>query len=185
MSSTAASGCCWRSTDELLAIAEGQRPQEHAVDDAEDRGVGADAERHGEDHDESEPRIARHVAQAVTDILHECFPEPRQPRIAHVVFHAVDLTEVSERRGACFRRAHATADVVFREHVDVKRQFAIELAFVAFAPEQRCKAGFDSFQHGVPVEPGQLARMRATASERRSQFLVSSVSCFRPVRVSW
>ena len=26
-----------------------QRPQEHAVDDAEDRGVGADAERHRQD----------------------------------------------------------------------------------------------------------------------------------------
>ena len=32
--------------DELVAVAIGQRPQQHAVDDAEDRGVGADAERH-------------------------------------------------------------------------------------------------------------------------------------------
>ena len=34
-----------KQPDEPIGLLERQRPQQHGVDDAEDRGVGADAER--------------------------------------------------------------------------------------------------------------------------------------------
>ena len=36
--------------DQPILVAIDERPQQHAPDDAEDRGVGADAERQGDDH---------------------------------------------------------------------------------------------------------------------------------------
>ena len=38
--------------DQPVFVAIGERPQQHAADHAEDRGVGADAERQGQHHGE-------------------------------------------------------------------------------------------------------------------------------------
>ena len=54
-----------------VGIGPRQRPQQHGVDDAEDRGVGADAERQREDRHRGEARIARERAGAETQILSE------------------------------------------------------------------------------------------------------------------
>ena len=62
-----------------------QRADEHAVDDAEDRGVGADAERHGQDDGGGEAAI------------------PGQPpeRRAHILHHAVHVClSLGARRSA-------------------------------------------------------------------------------------
>ncbi len=40
--------------DEPVGVQEGQRPEQHVVDEAVDRGVRADAECDGEDRDEGE-----------------------------------------------------------------------------------------------------------------------------------
>ena len=48
--------------DEPVGIVERQRLEEHAADDAEDGGVGADAERQGEDGDQREHRRAKQAA---------------------------------------------------------------------------------------------------------------------------
>ena len=50
---------------------ERQRPEQHRVDDAEDGGVHADAEREREDDDGSEAGPAAQHAQRVSNILEE------------------------------------------------------------------------------------------------------------------
>ena len=41
--------------DQAILVAVDERPQQHAADDAEDRGVGADAEGEGEDDRDGQP----------------------------------------------------------------------------------------------------------------------------------
>ena len=45
-----------------------QRPQEHGLDHGEERGVGADAERQGEDRSGGERGFAHEHAQGVADV---------------------------------------------------------------------------------------------------------------------
>ena len=54
-------------THELVGVIEGQRLEQHTLDDAEDRRVGADAERERKHRDEGEQRRTREPAQNTTE----------------------------------------------------------------------------------------------------------------------
>ena len=54
-----------------LGVAERERLQQHAVDDAEDRAVGADAESEGEQRRRGERRGAPHHPHRIRDVLLE------------------------------------------------------------------------------------------------------------------
>ena len=55
--------------DELAGVRVRQRIQEHAVDDGEERGVGADAERQGEDGDDAKRRRLEEHAEGEAKVL--------------------------------------------------------------------------------------------------------------------
>jgi len=57
--------------DELLGLRVGQRAQQHCIQHAEDGGIGADAERHGDNDDSSEAGPLDHLAQRETQILEQ------------------------------------------------------------------------------------------------------------------
>ena len=57
--------------DETARIVVAQRPEENGVDRAEDRRIGPDAEREGENDDEGERRALEQAAKAIADILKE------------------------------------------------------------------------------------------------------------------
>ena len=73
----AGAGCLLAREHQLVPVAVGQRLQQHAVDNAEDRGVGADAERQGHDHQQAVARAAPQRADAVSDVLGEAVPNAR------------------------------------------------------------------------------------------------------------
>ena len=50
-----------------IGLVIGQRPQEHGVDDAEERDVGADAEREAENGDEGEARRLEQLPGGVAE----------------------------------------------------------------------------------------------------------------------
>jgi hypothetical protein len=54
-----------------LRVGVGQRPQQDAVDDAEDRGVGADAEGQGEDREQGESRLPQELADGGAEVAEE------------------------------------------------------------------------------------------------------------------
>ena len=55
---------------EPVRLAERQRPQQHGVDDGEDRGVGADAEGQGEHGHGREARPGQEDADRVSEVSH-------------------------------------------------------------------------------------------------------------------
>jgi hypothetical protein len=57
--------------DQAIRLGIGQRPQQDAVDDAEDGGVGADAERDGQDGDDRKSGGVTNQSQRITNVLHE------------------------------------------------------------------------------------------------------------------
>ena len=58
--------------DEPRGVRVGQRPQQDAVDDAENRGAGADAQGNGEGGDGGESRTLAQSSRGVRDVLDEC-----------------------------------------------------------------------------------------------------------------
>jgi hypothetical protein len=73
--------------DQLGRVGVGQPAQEHAVDDGEDRGVGADAHGQRERGDDRETRIALQVAQ----------------RVSHVAAQQIEMLARRRRRDAAKR----------------------------------------------------------------------------------
>src|SRR6185503_5373857 len=67
---------------ETLRIRVRQRLQQQRIDDAEDRGVGADADRERGNDDEGQHRAASRGTNGVADVLQEsahrwaCYPDP-------------------------------------------------------------------------------------------------------------
>ena len=59
-----------------------QRSEQHGMDDAEDGGVGADAEREGAHHDRGEPRRAHERARRESRVLTQVAEPPERSGIA-------------------------------------------------------------------------------------------------------
>ena len=125
---------------QILAARVGQRLQDDGVDDAEDGGVGANAERHRDDDGEGVAGLLAQAAQAVADVLREGFDQARQPGVADVVLDALDAAEELARGAAGGVRRRALPHVLGREHVEVELQLRIELALHRAAAEDRADA---------------------------------------------
>ena len=135
--------------DEPIAVAIWQRPQQDAVHDAEDGGVGADAERHRDDDHEREAAIAPEAAEAVANVLDGNLDEPRQPAVAHVVLDAGDRAEHAQGLAARLGGRHARLHVLLGQHVDVIAELLIELTLEPFATEERAQPHREPFgSHG-------------------------------------
>ena len=88
---------------ESIRVAVRKRPQQHAVDDGKDGGVGTDAEREGEQHDDREPRIPAQGAEGITHVGGDQLrPQPGSPRSngVHVVGHRAERVVVRRAGGA-------------------------------------------------------------------------------------
>ena len=136
MSLMTASACALMEHDQLAAVAVGQRSQQHAVDDAEDGGVGADAQRHGEDDDQREAGAAAQVAQAVANVLRGRFEEPATASDrGRRLLPPATVAEQAKRFTACRLVRHPARDVLLDQHVEVVLQLRVELPFETPAAE--------------------------------------------------
>src|ERR1043165_5941759 len=63
----------FKQRHQLAGIGKRQRPQEHGVDDAEDGGVGADAERERDRRDDAQAGRLHQHAQAKLYVLNDGF----------------------------------------------------------------------------------------------------------------
>ena len=71
--------------DQPVGVRIRQRPQERLVEQAEDRGVGADPERQGQDRDQGEDRLLAKRAEGVADVLHGCL-DGKEPYLGFLSF---------------------------------------------------------------------------------------------------
>ena len=96
-----------------------QRLEQHAADDAEDRGVGADAERQG-DHDHgTERRAAPQRAQCVPEVGRNVLEPWQSALIADRLDGLGETSRRQQRLPARDVRMHAAPDVLGRLHVEM------------------------------------------------------------------
>src|SRR6185369_16526419 len=82
---------------EAVRLLDRQPSEQHRVDDAEQRRVGADAERERDDGDGGEARRLAHHAQAVAHVLRELLDEADAARVARLLLELLDAAEAAQR----------------------------------------------------------------------------------------
>jgi hypothetical protein len=81
----------------LLRVVVGKGMKENIFNDAEDGGVGADAESEGEYSDGGEAGGFAQHAEGVANILNECFEPLESPRGARAFFNLQRVAQCSVR----------------------------------------------------------------------------------------
>ena len=99
---------------ELAGVCNGKRSQHDHVEQAEDRGVGADAEGKGEDGDEGEARAGGEHAQAVAQVLREVLEGGLPAGGTDAVLDGVGAAHLNARRTGGLVGRHAGAAFGFR-----------------------------------------------------------------------
>jgi hypothetical protein len=133
---------CFRSTsivwieldgdsDKPIRTGIGQRTEQDSMDDAEDGGVGADAEREGADDDRGEARCAPERAHRESGVLPEVVEPPEGPRIAMQVLRPRHATKRASSRQAGLGIGQPPTLVLVLEDTEVRRQLAFELGLSA------------------------------------------------------
>jgi len=75
----------------------GQRPEQHRIHHAEDRGVRSNTQRQREHRSCGEARSAQHRAQAVAQILQQSFREVHATRFAAFFLRVLDSAKFQPR----------------------------------------------------------------------------------------
>ena len=107
--------------DKPISTGKRQRAQQHGMDDAEDGGVGADAEREGADDDRGEPRCAQEGAHRESGVLPEVVEPPERPRIAMQLLCPRHSTQRASSRQAGVGIGQPPTLVLVLEDTEVRR----------------------------------------------------------------
>ena len=164
--------------DEAIGRGIGQRPQQHGVERAEDRGVGADPEREREDGDGREAGAAAEQAKADHRVLLDLAGDVREPPAlldAIVVPRAADragplAAELARRLRAGVRFAQAVAHQLVDAHVEVKLEFVADVRahFVTGASGEGKQPLDATKSHALPSPEDQVVSITLKWPPRRN-----------------
>ncbi len=173
--------------NELRRIVDRKRFEHHRVHQAEDGGVGADAESKRKQGNEGDSGTAKHGAHAVVDVTKEVF-EPLPPPCG-VTLLAQDgwIAKAATCGGAGFGvcGGHAGRELLLLAKLQVQAHFLLEVGVKLPAMEEHVEACCEFAQPIHSNESFQTASItRATAPMTRSNWESSTATCFRPAAVS-
>jgi hypothetical protein len=114
-----------------------ERAQEHAVDDAENRRVGADADRQREDRHRGEAGMTAQRAQAVADVAREMLDGAGAELVPRSLAHLLYPAEPDHRLPPRFVRRHAGAAVLLGLLLDVEADLVVEPVLDPAPEDQR------------------------------------------------
>jgi hypothetical protein len=120
---------------ELVRVRELQRIQEHAVHYGKNRSVCANTEGEGENGHSSEAGVLAQHARPEAQILYQGFKVVHTPRVAALLFRALDSTKLQPCPAQRFGARHAAADQIVGAGLDMETKFRIHVAFRSRAPE--------------------------------------------------
>ena len=163
--------------DQAFRLPDGQGLQHRGVDEAEDRGVRADAESERRDRREREARALSKDTTGVPHVPGELFDQAGPANIAALVLHLIEAAELEAGPPARVRLAHARPHVVRDLALDVIAQLGVELRFQATPAEQPRPPGHDA-------SPSAVLMIKPIASVSRRQLSASVAMWVRPFRVS-
>ena len=133
-----------RTRVQLAGTADGRLPQHERVDEREDRGIRADAEREREDRNECEARASADAAHGIAEVGGTLVEEPHAERGAAVFLLRLDRAELDPRAPARLCWSHTAADEIVGERVDMEPEFVGHLAFERRAAKNSVKPHADA-----------------------------------------
>ena len=154
--------------------------KDHRVDEAEDGGVGPDAERQRENGNRRERRALGQGPNAVADVATDPELEPAAA-VTHRVLVRFDAAEGGARPSTRFPRVDARlAHQSLRFHVEMEAELLVHPLLDLFTEQQKAETGA-----GGVYPPHQVLRNTAPRpSAKRCQLSISSPSARRPDGVS-
>jgi hypothetical protein len=117
-------GFAFAESDKLFGMRVREWAKQHAIDDGEECGVGADAEGQDENCGGGEGRIAQEEAESETCVLEKRFREGEGALITDLLFGLFQAAELEEALAASFGGGHSAAEMV----LDVKLKVGVELS---------------------------------------------------------
>ncbi len=166
---------------QVLWVFDGQRAEHNCVDGAEDRSIGADAERQSQNCNRGKPRRLGEHAQRVAQVLHCLFDPEQRALVAMRLLCLLHAAVSAPRSQPSFFGGHAAALEVVGEQSEVRGDFAGEIRFHALVAEEATQPGNDSPQtrHGYCSSPRSFSTTPAIWRQRT----VSSPRAFNPALV--
>jgi len=146
--------------NELFRVWKGKWPQKDRVKDAEDGGVGANAEGKSDDRYRGEPGIPAQHAEAESAKSWSKLSMKFVPRASrHLPWRAQGRQNSMRARRNASARGHATTYQIFGERLDVETQFRVHLVFHPRPPRHGAQPRPDSAPHGhyLPQPDGKLS----------------------------
>ncbi len=120
---------------QLLCVRIGQRLEQHAVEHAEDRRVGADSDCQGQDDRGGKPRRFSQSPEYQSQVRPERFHQRKLPHFAAALFQHRGVSESAAGSLFCLDPAHAFGHELLRPLLEMKAHFVAEIAIELIATE--------------------------------------------------
>ncbi len=157
-----------------------ERAEDDGIDDAENGGVGANAEGQGENRHEGECGAVTQGSHRVAQVLPQGFEPVKRPHLSTGLLPQGGVAElVSGGAGGIFE-SHTGLAVPAGAGGEMEFEFLFQLAIEAAAQEQRAQAEANDAD---PFEVHAVSMTRETAPESRTQCEVSAARYLRPAAV--
>src|SRR5215469_8964180 len=143
--------------NELIGIWIGKRSQKHSVDDAEDGGVGADAQRERQNGDGGEARTLAEHAGGIAQVLRGLVQEAPAARLAALLLERLEVTEFDSCAPRGLRAVHAGPDKIIGVERKMVTEFLVHVAFLLIAMDRAAQDG-PEFGKGAHSYPGAAFR---------------------------
>jgi len=116
----------------------GERPQEHGVEHAEDRGVHANAERQDHYNDHGEAGVPTQCPQRIAAVLTHLLEPKRNPHTTRVFLDAQDISEPSECGDSRVFGQHSTFDILAGLALHVVPDVFVQIVERSFVSHHDC-----------------------------------------------
>jgi len=146
-------GSVFPDDDETVGVAIRKRAKENGVGDAEDGGVGGDADGEDRDGEESEGRTFTEHAGAEANVLKQVFEEVGAAGVARGFGEFGDATEIAESGAAGFGGGHAGGDVFSDLAIEVETEFVGKLGVKRWLMEEGEEPVEEALQAAHVVTP--------------------------------
>ena len=105
----------------------GQAAEKNAVDHAEHRRGRPDPQGQSEDGDQRECRAFPKSSESKSQVFDERVEKLEAALLAMQLFGLFDAAEFTPGGIACFHRTHTAANILLREHLQMRSKFGVEV----------------------------------------------------------
>ena len=169
--------------EQSLRVVDRQRLDQHGVDQAEDRRVGADPEPERQQGHQRERRRPPQQPECVADVAAQLVDQPQADGVAAFLLARVNAAELGERTPASFLFRDTPPPQIRLIELEVDPHLVLHLTLEVSSAAADSKPRLDA-RDETHTSSGIASSANPIASENRRQYAVSSLRRRRPAAVS-